>query len=191
MTHNFDLIQWDEDATDEFLIGGLEGVFASNWVDGAMQLQMIGDGQGGGAGEVRAGKLPDGNRFITSIEPMHGTSVAVYTSDNNSQGGKWKRQVIEDQLVDGHAVACADLLGTGSDQIAIGWRAMRNPNVPVGIQLYTPTKSDGSEWKVDTIDDNKMACEDLKVADLNGDGKLDIIASGRRSQNVIIYWNRR
>ena len=191
MTHNFDLTQWDNDATEEFLIAGREGVFASNWVDGAMKLHTIGDDQGGGAGEVRSGSLPNGKRFVTSIEPMHGTSVAVYSQSGNSLDGPWKRHVIEEKLNDGHAVACADLLGTGSDQIVVGWRAMRNPNAPVGIKLYTPTKPDGSEWKMSVIDHNQMACEDLKVADLNGDGKLDIIAAGRRSKNVIIYWNRR
>lgn len=191
MTHNFDIVQWDSDATEEFIIAGREGVFASNWADGAMKLHTIGDDQSGGAGEVRSGQLPNGKRFITTIEPMHGTSVAVYTPTGDSLNGKWKRQVIEDKLMDGHAVACADLLGTGNDQIVVGWRAMRSPNAPVGIKLYTPTKPDGSEWQTDTIDDNQMACEDLKIADLNGDGKLDIIASGRRSKNVIIYWNRR
>jgi len=30
----------------------------------------------------------------------------------------------------------------------------------------------------------------LKVADLNGDGKADIIAAGRATKNVVIYWNR-
>jgi hypothetical protein len=34
-----------------------------------------------------------------------------------------------------------------------------------------------------------MACEDLVLADLNGDEKLDIIASGRRTKNVKVYWN--
>ena len=35
-----------------------------------------------------------------------------------------------------------------------------------------------------------MASEDLKVADLDGDGWLDIIAAGRGTKNVKIYWNR-
>ena len=34
-----------------------------------------------------------------------------------------------------------------------------------------------------------MACEDLCLADLNADGNLDIIASGRATKNVKIYWN--
>jgi hypothetical protein len=36
-----------------------------------------------------------------------------------------------------------------------------------------------------------MACEDFKVADLNGDGKPDIIAAGRATKNLIVYWNER
>jgi hypothetical protein len=39
------------------------------------------------------------------------------------------------------------------------------------------------------VDDNGMACEDVALADLNADGKLDIIAAGRRTKNVKIYWN--
>jgi hypothetical protein len=35
-----------------------------------------------------------------------------------------------------------------------------------------------------------MACEDLKIADLDGDGQPDIIASGRATHNLVIYWNR-
>jgi hypothetical protein len=35
-----------------------------------------------------------------------------------------------------------------------------------------------------------MACEDLAAADLDGDGKTDVIAAGRASHNVVIYWNK-
>jgi hypothetical protein len=34
-----------------------------------------------------------------------------------------------------------------------------------------------------------MACEDACLADLDGDGKLDIIAAGRATKNVKIYFN--
>ena len=40
------------------------------------------------------------------------------------------------------------------------------------------------------IDDNTMACEDLCLADLDGDGKLDVIAAGRATKNVKIYFNQ-
>jgi hypothetical protein len=34
-----------------------------------------------------------------------------------------------------------------------------------------------------------MAAEDLTVADLNGDGRPEIVAAGRSTANVKIYWN--
>jgi len=40
------------------------------------------------------------------------------------------------------------------------------------------------------IDAGGMATEDLTVADLDGDGRPDIAASGRRTSNVKIYFNR-
>jgi hypothetical protein len=35
-----------------------------------------------------------------------------------------------------------------------------------------------------------MAVEDLVAADLNGDGRIDIIAVGRQTGNLRIYWNK-
>jgi hypothetical protein len=35
-----------------------------------------------------------------------------------------------------------------------------------------------------------MACEDSKVADLDGDGRPDIVASGRSTHNLMVYWNK-
>jgi len=34
-----------------------------------------------------------------------------------------------------------------------------------------------------------MACEDLVLADINSDGRLDVIASGRATRNVKVYLN--
>ena len=41
------------------------------------------------------------------------------------------------------------------------------------------------------IDGGGVAVEDLAIADLNGDGKPDIVAVGRQTKNVRIYWNQR
>ena len=39
------------------------------------------------------------------------------------------------------------------------------------------------------VDDNEMATEDIRIADLNGDGKIDIDAAGRASHNLKVYFN--
>jgi len=93
-------------------------------------------------------------------------------------------------LKEGHALACGDLLWRGRDQIVAGWR-MKNAAGKVGIKLYCAQDSAGKEWKETLVDDDTMACEDLCLADLNGDGKLDIVAAGRATKNVKVYFNQR
>jgi hypothetical protein len=146
------------------------------------------------AGEVRAGSLPGGARFVTTIEPMHGNELAVYrapaTPPSSPTDWTGSRVVLDSQLVQGHALAADDLLGVGSDQVVVGWRGGGKPDAKVGIKLYAPTDPSGTSWVMHAlIDDNTMACEDLKVADLNRDGRPDIIAAGRATKNVVIYWN--
>jgi len=57
------------------------------------------------------------------------------------------------------------------------------------VKLFYPTNEQRTEWKSLLIDDNQMATEDIRVADLNGDGKPDIVAAGRATHNLKIYFN--
>lgn len=180
-THNFDPIPSPGVPGDSLVVAAKEGLF--QFRPGSPGLERLGTNSIGGAGEVRRGQLPQ-TEFFAAVEPMHGHTLAVYRV-----GGH--RQVLDESLVDGHAVACGDLLGLGRDQIVVGWRAMNRPGVPVGIRLYTPVDVEGTRWQMSTIDDNTMACEDLVLADLNGDGKLDIVASGRATKNLKVWFNER
>ena len=189
MTHNFDPVQWDDDPAQELLLGGKEGVFLLQEKNGKSVRTQLAGPAGGGAGEVRAGRL-GARRMIATVEPMHGNKLVVYTPPAPGSDAAWTRQVLDETLVDGHALACGDLAGLGRDQIVVGWRAMSKPGIKVGIKLFTPRDAAGQEWKQTLIDDNTMACEDLCLADLDGDGRLDIIAAGRATRNVKIYFNQ-
>lgn len=187
-THNFDPVQWDDDAAQEMLVGGKEGVFLMDMTGAKPTMTQLSGTESGGAGEVRAGRLAAGKRFVATVEPMHGNNLVVYTAEEGKK--LWHRNVLDESLVDGHALACGDFSGIGRDQIVVGWRAMNRPGVKVGIKLFTPLDGDGAKWEQTLIDDNTMACEDLCVADLDGDGKLDIVAAGRATKNVKIYLNQ-
>jgi hypothetical protein len=97
--------------------------------------------------------------------------------------------MVDDNLREGHALAVGDLLQTGSPQIVAGWR-VANKEGKVGVKLYIPKDAEFRQWESTWIDENAMACEDLKIVDLDGDGKLDIVACGRATHNLKIYWNR-
>ena len=108
------------------------------------------------------------------------------------------RAVLAQPVAWGHAVWCADLDGDGDDEIVIGQRDpnkddSKGPKGP-GIFVFDPS-FDEKTLKITftrhTIDDGGMACEDALAADIDGDGKPEIIAGGRATHNVKIYWNRK
>ena len=190
-THNFEPVQWDTDPAQELLIGSKEGVFLLNESEGSIKPTQLIKDERGGAGEVRAGKLGGEQRFIATIEPMHGNNLVVYTPPRAVDSTLyWKRNVLDESLIDGHALACGDLSGQGRDQIVAGWRAMNRAGAKVGIKLFTSLDADGTKWNSTLVDDNTMACEDLCLADIDGNGKLDIVAAGRATKNLKVYLNQ-
>jgi hypothetical protein len=203
MTHNFDPVRWSQSGAAELLLAGKEGVFDSihdgkEWNSRQLVGRRENDSSFAGCGEVRIGKLKSAkpknsslDYFLATIEPMHGNQLAVYTAPSvDASTGLWERRVLDSSLKEGHALACGDLLGLGSDQIVAGWR-VKNAAGKLGIKLYWTQDSAGKEWKETLVDDDTMACEDLCLADLNGDGKLDIVAAGRATKNVKVYFNER
>jgi hypothetical protein len=190
MTHNFDPCVWDNDASSEALLYiGKEGAKLIRWTDGKWQGETI-DRIGGG-GEIRMGLGREGARFVATIEPMHGSHLVVYPSNHTGQSkgekvGLRDRVVLEAGYNGGHAIVTGDLLGLGSDQVVAGWR-LPDQDKKVGVKLYW---SAPEGWQSMWIDENGMATEDLRLADLDGDGRLDIIAAGRATNNLKVYWNR-
>ncbi len=163
-THNFDIAQ-------SLLLAGREGVL--NFDRGKPPTIIISSQKG--VGEVR--KLNESWDAIATVEPMHGNELVLYSREH--------RIVLTDKLVEGHALACGDVCGSGGlDQIVVGWRGGDR-----GIEIFTSLTGVFEHFRESPIDSNEMACEDLCLADLNGDKKLDIIASGRATHNVKIYWN--
>jgi hypothetical protein len=198
MTHNFDIQKPSRNSDQESLaLGGKEGLmwlenmgkWEPIWIKNHQESQEL-----KGVGEARYGSRPQSPRhygeMVCTVEPMHGNILAIYEKMNDDLNpSSWKRTELDTTLVEGHALACGDLLGLGRDQIVVGWRGKTNDRLgKVGIKMFVSDEN-GEHWEQHLIDDNAMACEDLVLADLNGDGKLDIIASGRRTKNVKIYWN--
>lgn len=186
LTHNFAIADSKNNPNTPagLYIASKEGIgfIADGWhKNSSVKAEKL-TGMNYSAGEISIGKLSKDQNFIAAIEPMHGQTVAIYTGNRN-------RVVLDDNLKEGHGLATADFLNAGSDQVIAGWR---NPNKDgkIGIKLYAKNNSTASTWNSFWIDEDGMACEDLKVMDLNQDGKPDIIASGRSSNNLVIYWNR-
>ncbi len=190
MTHNFDVLEQAAGA-EQMLVGGREGALrvtipAEGAAPGAEWLVRSGDSEGDcrGFGEIRyapgSGAEAEGVVFA-GIEPMHGDQLTLY-----APGGK--RSVLLATMNQGHALAWGAFSGPGQRELVAGWR---NPDSDgkVGIKVFYGGDAAGGDWSERWVDENGMACEDLRVADLNGDAKPDIVACGRATKNVVIYWN--
>jgi hypothetical protein len=188
ITHNLELV--DKGNSDDLYIGGKEGVKAFSFNNGDWEMHPNGAWlvDDHGFGEIRIGKTQNGKNFLTGVEPFHGPTLTTYLQDGEVfSKSNLGRHLLTENMKQGHGLAAADLLEMGEDQIVVGWREA-NTDGDLGIKLFVPAAN--GNWESHWIDKNGMACEDLKVADLNNDGKLDIIASGRATNNLKIYWNQ-
>jgi hypothetical protein len=176
--HNFLVTNVDADAQDELITASKEGLRVwKRTGDGTWSNAVIGEGA---PGEVKLGRV-GGRRMIATVEPWHGAGVAVYAEPAGR--GLWSKTTIETALNEGHALGWADFDGDGSDELAVGWRRGKP-----GVAVYFVNR-DGALTSKMLVDDGGMDCEDLMVGDFNGDGKPDIVASGRATHNIKIYWN--
>jgi hypothetical protein len=175
--HNFLPVNLDSDKQDELVTASREGLFAiKRGAGGKWTRTLIGEGQ---PGEVKIGQV-GGRRMFATVDPWHANSIAIYAE----QKGPWAKTVIETELSEGHALGWADFDGDGSDELAAGWRGAKQP----GVAIYAVNR-DGTLRTKTMIDATGMATEDLAVADLNGDKRPDIVAAGRATRNIKIYWN--
>jgi len=197
--HNFEVVDLDRDGRSELITASYEGV---TWVKvdalGNVTLRQLGAGQNEpapkrGASEIRHGRLGDGRDYLATIEPWHGDKVVVYIAPDDWQASTelWTRYVLDDQLAWGHAIACANLDDDADEELIVGVRDDQTDQHRRGVRIYNPSGTDVSTWSRQLVDPGGVAVEDLTVADLDGDGRNDIIAVGRQTQNIKIYWNRK
>jgi hypothetical protein len=199
-THNLELVDFDGDGKDDILLAAWEGVFVlKRDSQGHWSKTQLGSGNqeakpSKGSSEIKLGRLADGRKYIATIEPWHGFQVVVYTPPQKPGNGLWERRVIDEPVQWGHAVWCANVDDDGDQELIIGQRDKNKEGIAPagpGVRIYDPKAgSSPLAFERHMVDDGGVAVEDLVAADLDGDGRNDLIAGGRATHNVKIYWNR-
>jgi hypothetical protein len=197
--HNFTPVDLHPGKSLEIFTASSEGVgLFSRATDGKWRLSPIGVGFQGepkaskGSSEVKVGfNEAKQAAYVAAIEPLHGHELVTYWLGAAPPPNR-TRGVVDGMLKAGHALWCADLDGDGNDEIIVGFRDATEKGVYPGVNAYRATTGLNplAKWEKHVIEDKSMACEDLACADLNGDGRIDIVACGRTTGNVRIYWNQ-
>jgi hypothetical protein len=192
VVHGLNVLDWDGDGRDEILTASFEGVHLFHSSGQGTEVSWTrthlaaGDQQSRpkrGASEIGVGRVA-GKRFLATIEPWHGDQVVVYSEAK--PGELWTRQVIDSSFHEGHALTCADLDGDGNDEIVAGFRGLGT-----SLYVYYAVSASGpadARWERQLVD-AEMAASGLAIADLDGDGRKDIVAIGASTGNVKWYQN--
>jgi hypothetical protein len=181
-----------EGGRDAILTASFEGITQfTRDTDGKWSKTLLAGGNpeplpNSGAGEVKTGKA--GLPVMATIEPWHGAQAVVYAHCD----GQWLRHVVDNAFRGGHAVWWADFDGDGEDELLAGFRESAGPKQIPGLNVYD-IAFDAAGRKIivrkQIVDDGGMATEDALAADINGDGRVDIVASGRATHNIKYYEN--
>jgi len=208
VSHNFEILGANVSKHTDILSASFEGAVRLQFTKDLQKTDIPqGIGHQGvaparGSSEIRRGQLKGDHNFIATIEPWHGDEVVVYSPDPSSKQDLMLRSVIDNELKWGHAVACADLDSDADDEIVVGVRDDANAPHRCGIRIYDFSGGDFSggdfsggdfangKWNRTIVEPGQVAVEDMVVADLDGDGRKDIVAVGRATHNAVIYWNR-
>ena len=192
LAHGVRVLDFYGDGRGELLVASLEGITLLQPIGKGLhrtwKKTLLADGdaanpQRHGCSEVDRGWLKGKRAFLATIEPWHGNQVVVYTPPSDGKG-LWKRHVIDDTLEDGHALGCVDLDGDGNSEIIVGYRGGGH-----NLYGYRCIDAAGEKWERFVIDAGDMAGSGLVIADINGDGRPDIVSCGTATENVKWYEN--
>jgi hypothetical protein len=158
---------------NSFLVGSFLGIHRYRLHDGSWSRTEISSGDPSPWPKSGSSDVSESGGLTVAIEPWHGNQVVVY-----DHGGK-TRKIIDSSLADGHTILAADFNGDHGTQIVAGYREGGG-----GVNLYSLAK-DG-QW-TRTVLDSHMAAAACAVADLNGDGRIDIACIGSSTTNLKWY----
>ena len=193
ITHRVRVVNWNGNGKrEQLLTAGFDGVILHSASGSGDNLKWehkvivkghdTEDAPRLGTSDVRVAHLGK-KRFLAAVEPWHGNEVVVYTDDGK---GGWNRHVIYDALTEGHEVCVGDFNGDGRDEIVAGDRARGKI---ASSHIFYSVDEAGTQWHHEELDHLGMSASGCQVADINGDGRPDIVMIGSATANLKWYEN--
>ncbi len=182
IVHGIFVTDWDHNGREAILIGSFLGIHLYRFgQDGTWSRTAIAQGNpepwpNSGTSDISVGRLGK-ERFLAAIEPWHGNAVVVYRGGASS----WRREMVDDRLLDAHTIETADLNHDGQDEIVVGFRGE-----PYGVYIYG---WNGTKWKRQVLERGGVSAAGCAVSDLEGNERPDIVCIGSATHNLVLYRN--
>lgn len=132
--------------------------------------------------DVNGDRLPD---IICSNAHQYG----IFWYEQVRQAGQvaWKQHTIDDTWSQAHVIVLADINGDGLPELITGKRFMAHNGSdpdefgPLGVYWYQLKPGVNPTWTRNTVSYNQGvgAGMNIEVVDLNGDGRLDLVTTGK------------
>jgi hypothetical protein len=182
--HGITVVDWDGKGHDSILTSSFSGIDLYRYAKDTWTRTEISKGNPdpwpkSGTSDLAVGHTGK-QRFLATIEPWHGNKVAVYTEHRR----EWRREVIDDSLLDAHTILTADLNGDGRDEIVAGMRGK-----PYQVLIYSRADNESRRWTRQILDTGTMAAAGCTAVDLNGDHRIDLACIGSATTNLKWYEN--
>jgi len=123
-----------------------------------------------------------GSKDETDSQRPEDSQIVWYENDN-SRKDHWKKHVVQEKFNDAFEATAADLDADGDiDIVATSWR---NPG---RVAWFENTGDLRGKWKHHPLKNNWRSANQVIIADMNGDGKPDIIACAERGSVEVRWW---
>jgi len=115
--------------------------------------------------------------------------LGIWWHEQTADG--WKTHLIDKTFSQTHSLVLADINGDGLPDFVTGKRYWAHgpngdvdPGAPAVIYWYELSRKDGKPvWTPHAVDDNSGVGTQFEVADVDGDGLLDIVTSNKKGVN--------
>lgn len=110
-------------------------------------------------------------------------SVVWYENSGHPEAGPWKKHVICDHLPQAFEAYAADLDGDGAIEVVVtAW------GEPGGLFLFEHEGDPQGPWRRQVLKEGWVRANQVLLADLDGNGRLDILAQAERGSNELRWW---